>query len=455
MPLGSLLQSEPFKAAFRMLCIFLMLYAVASWALIKSVETTLRNDLNARIEVETELLSQIYREEGRAGLIAALRTLGQPGQASDRVYGLFDERNLNLTGPISKQPDFVGFDTQEISVLSGGRRAGIYVLSVDTIDRLTLVVGRNGDMIAHARQRLLIGLSAFGALLAVCTLGLGLSAARRSQHRLDQMEGALRDVSAGHLTARLPVGDKNDQFDRVAKRMNANLTRLERLVASMKATASTIAHDLKTPLSRAQIAMHEAAEAVASNTAAREKVGAALAETDKLNTLFETVLRLSRLQTSQDRSLFRKTALADIAETAIHFMLPMAEDHGQTLTQSGPNADIYADPDMIQQAVINLVQNACLHAGPNAKITVILTQDSDTVSLVVRDTGPGIPDDAIATVQDPFVRGALDVNTPGHGLGLAMVRAIADLHDARLSLTTTATGFDAGLHFPKSVPPLT
>ena len=263
--LGSLIRSEPFKATARVFVVFVVLYVGASFALVRSVEATWRNDLATLNRIESELLTQIYRDKGRAGLIAAISALGGDGHLPDRAYGLFDRGNLSLAGPLSVRPDFVGIDVREVDVLSGGRIAGQYVLWVDQVDKLTLVVGRNGDMITRAKARLKAGLWLFGGLLGVSTITLGLWAGHRSQRRLDAMETALRAVSRGQLDARLPVGSKNDQFDRVSARMNDNLARLQRLIQSVKATASAIAHDLKTPLSHAQIAMHEAADAMRAN----------------------------------------------------------------------------------------------------------------------------------------------------------------------------------------------
>ncbi len=448
MRLGSLIRSEPFKASFRALCFFLVLFSVASWALVKSVEATLREDIQTLVQAETELLKQIYRDEGRAGLLNAINEMGSQGRAPDRAYGLFDERNLNLTGPISVLPDFIGIDTRELSVLSSGQIAGRYVLRVDQIDTFTVVVGRDGAMITNAKRRLVQGLVIFGTILGISTLSLGLRAARRSQQRLDEMETALRTVSAGQLDARLPIGTQDDQFDRVAKRMNTNLAQLERLVSSVRTTASAIAHDLKTPLSHAQIAMYQAADAVASNDVASAKIRDALAETDKLNSLFETILRLSRIQSSRDRSKFAMTSLRDLAEKAITFLEPLAEKNGQTLSLSGAEAQINADPDMIQQAMINLVQNACVHAGSGAGIETAIQSHEFTVSLTIRDNGPGISEDRMEAVLEPFVRGEPDRGTPGYGLGLAMVLAIAELHDAKMTLNNTSAGFEVSLNFP-------
>lgn len=446
--LSNLIRSEPFKAILRTLCVFLVLFSIASWTLVKSVEATLREDLQMLIQIETELLNQIYRDEGKAGLLTAINQMGSQGRAPERAYGLFDERSLNLTGPISVLPDFIGIDTRELGVLSSGRIAGRYVLRVDQIDTFTVVIGRDRSIISNATRGLIRGLVIFGALLAVSTLFLGLRAARRSQQRLDEMEAALRAVSAGQMDARLPIGTQDDQFDRVAKRMNTNLAQLERLMSSVRTTASAIAHDLKTPLSHAQIAMHQAADAVASNDLASKKIGDALAETDKLNSLFETILRLSRIQSSRDRSKFAVTSLRELADKAITFLQPLAEENGQTLSLSGAEARIKADPDMIQQAMINLLQNACVHSGSGADIRAVIQSNEFTVSLMISDNGPGISEDRMEAVLEPFVRGETDRNTPGHGLGLAMVLAIAELHDAKMTLNNTSTGFEVSLIFP-------
>lgn len=445
MRLASLIRSDPFRAASRGLAVFAILYVTASWALVRSVETTLLDDLQSRIQTETELLNQIYRDEGQRGLVEAIERLDD--MAPNRAYGLFDGR-LSLTGPISTRPDFLGFDTRELNVLSGGRVAGRYVLWVDQVDALTLVVGRDDNTITQARWRLITGLGLFGFLLALTTLGLGLWAARASQRRLDEMEHVLNTVSKGDLAARLPAGQTNDQFDRVARRINANLGQLQRLVTNLKSTATAIAHDLKTPLSHAQIAMHQAADAVDDNSTAREKVEDAIEATDALNRLFETILRLSRIQTTSDRSQFTAASLHSIAQDAVSFFDPLANENAQRLTLGDDDAQVLGDPGMIRQAVVNLIQNACLHAGKGAAITVTITQGKTSASLTVSDTGPGISPDQIDAVRAPFARAAADRGAPGHGLGLAIVSAVADAHDATLTLANTDHGFAATLSFP-------
>ena len=150
---------------------------------------------------------------------------------------------------------------------------------------MTLVIGRNAHFIETAGRRLTIGLVLFGVMLAVAALSLGLWASRTSLKRLSEMETALYQVSEGDMRARLPVQSRNDQFDRVAVRMNENLDRLERLVDGAKSTASAIAHDLKTPLSHTQIALNDAADTAEAGgrSVAKDRnrpVGTAIAEHD-------------------------------------------------------------------------------------------------------------------------------------------------------------------------------
>ena len=449
MRLANLTRSEPFKAALRVLGVFLVLYVGAAWALVRSVEATLTADLETLSSIESELLTNIYRSQGQDGLIAALAALEADGAHPERAYGLFDARNLSLTGPLSVRPDFVGFDTREVSVLSRGRIAGQYVLWVDQVDQLTLVIGRNHDMIEEATARVTRGLIAFGALLTLSTIVLGLWAGYRSQRRLDEMEVALHQVSRGQLAVRLPIGPRNDQFDRVAERMNDNLARLERLVASVKSTASSIAHDLKTPLSHTQIALNEAADALERGEDGQAALAKALLEADKLNQIFDTVLRLSRLQSVTDRSHFAPLDLRDVAQTAVDFLHPTAEERGQTLRLDAGSARIEGDEMMLQQAVINLVQNACVHSGDGAEISLSLQETEQSVQLTVRDTGPGLPPEALEQVLEPFARAEAARSTPGHGLGLPLVRAIAELHKAQLTLANATPGLRATLTFPK------
>ncbi|MEM6385872.1 MAG: HAMP domain-containing sensor histidine kinase [Pseudomonadota bacterium] len=446
MRLGSLLRSEPFRAALRMVLVFTVLYSAVSFVLIRSVENTFRADLARLAEVEGDLLREIYARQGEAGLARAIESMGQQGRVADRTYGLFNAQNLKLAGDIPARPDFIGIGRRPVEVVRAGAVNGRFVLFVDRINTLTLVVGRDDTLVQNAVLRLLAYTVGFGVLLVFSILALGLWASRSAQMRLDKIDAGLRSFAEGDLSQRLPIGSSNDQIDRVSVRMNANLSKLERLMGGMKSTASAIAHDLKTPLSHAQIAMHDAARALADGKDPSPEIGRALEETDKLNTLFETVLRLSRIQSTHLN--IEEVDLSEIAKKATEFLGPVAEENGQTISVSPGFEIVHADRSMLEQALVNLIQNACVHAGQGAQIDVLIAQTKDGASIEVQDNGPGIPEDELDTVRDPFQRGTAARDIPGHGLGLAIVQAIADVHQAEFSLYARQPGLAARMFFP-------
>lgn len=429
-----------------MVLVFVVLYSAASFVLIKSVENTLRADLARLAEVEGDLLRQIYARQGQAGLARAIENMAQTDQAADRAYGLFNAQSLRLAGDLPARPEFIGIDRRPMGVVRAGAINGRFVLFVDRIDTLTLVVGRDDALVRNAVQRLIISAVGFGVLLMASILALGLWASRSAQMRLDKIDAGLRGFAEGDLDQRLPVGPRNDQIDRVSVRMNANLSKLERLMGGMKATASAIAHDLKTPLSHAQIAMHDAAQALGDGRDPRPEIDRALDETDKLNTLFETVLRLSRIQSANLN--LERVDLVEVAQKAADFLAPLAEEKGHTIAITGGPALVRADRGMVEQALVNLIQNACIHAGSRAQIDVVIDTSERGTGIAVQDNGPGLSEAELEKVREPFKRGDAAQSLPGHGLGLALVQAIADAHNAEFLLQPKRPGLSTRLQFP-------
>ena len=448
MRLASLITGEPFKAAIRVWVVFIIIYALSGFILVRAVETTLRAELVSQNHAETVLLQDIYRTKGRRGLVQALRDLERNIQIPDHTAGLFDENGISLTGPISVLPNFVGVERRELHTLTQGRIRGQYFLNVRRIDTLTLVIGRNGQIVDKAEHRLNVGLVLFGLVLSLVILTFGLWASRTSLRRLEGMEQALRQVSGGDLEARLPVHQRNDQFDRIAVQMNQNLDRLERLMGGMKSTASAIAHDLKTPLTHVQIALMEAADNAEAQRDPLPKIETALDEVEALNSIFETVLRISRIQANSDQSRFEQVDLWQLAEKLRDFMQPAIEERHQTINCTGSSVKVHADAAMIQQLLVNLIQNASLHSSERTQITLKVQQVDGAAILAVCDTGPGIPEQDIDKVLDPFVRLDSARTGGGSGLGLALVQAIAEHHSASLSLRNWDPVLQVELRFP-------
>lgn len=446
MRLANLTSGLPYKAAVWATVVFLVVCALAGTLLIRSVEATLVSELRAKAEGEAVLLSEIYHETGQKGLIEALKFTAQSIPPPERLAGVLDKDGLSLTGPISVLPDFVGTARREVSKLTVDVISGGYVIHVQHLDESTLVVGRSDSPVVRTRNRLTLGLSLFAIVISLTFLAVGLWASYVSLRRLNEMESALRRVAEGDLGARLPVRHSGDQFDRVSSRVNRNLDQLARAVEGMKATASAIAHDLKTPLSHVQISLHEAADAVEHGEDPLPKIETALQKTEGLNRIFESVLRISRIRANADRGSFTAVSLVDIAQKTVEFLAPLAEESGQIITlETDKSRSVSGDAGMIQQAMVNLVKNAIVHAGQGAQITLIVAKNT----LEVRDTGPGAQEADLERLLEPFARANAARGNEGSGLGLALVKAVADHHEAILSLRNGTPGFSVRLTFPE------
>lgn len=447
MRLGDVTAGAPFKLALRILSVFLVAYVLASWALYQAVSMSLQTELVSQAESESLLLEEIYRRDGQSGLIKALRALDHPYRVPEHAVGVFNTDRLSLAGPISVVPDFVGVARRQMQTLTGGAIDGTFFLSVRQLDQMTLVVGRDTGPLDLAQTRLKSGLSGLGAALTLVILGLGLWASRASLHRLQGMESALRAVADGDTSARLPILGRNDQFDLVSTQMNGNLNRLERLITGMKSTASAIAHDLKTPLSHAQIKLHEAADACETGHDPLPQIERALTATEVLNNVIDAVLRISRIHSS-DQSSFAQVDLGKLAQSVTEFMAPLAEEYNQTLQLDKRLAStVLGDSGMIQQALVNLVKNAIIHSGLGSLIVI----EAKGSTLIVKDNGRGVPETDLKELLEPFARADAARSTEGSGLGLALVKAVADHHGARLMLESTGQGFVVQLLFDQTM----
>lgn len=440
-----------FRAMLKAGMVFLVVLVLAGVVAFGFVRQTLLSAERQQITSELLLLSDIHHDAGVAGTIVALNQLVASLEVTHQVAGLFDTDGARLAGNLAADPESGDWGQAKADVLRQGLRrtapSGIYYLGTREVEGGRLVVGRSLDTVRTVERRVIGGILAFGVTVTLAALAIGYGLSRRAQVKLDAMAGALDAVSRGDLSARVPVAGEGDQIDRVADRMNAQLDRLAQLVAEARRTAAAIAHDLRTPLSRAWLGLDRAAAEVAEGRDAAEAIAASQADLGRLNGIIEAVLRIARIESGADVAMapLNLAALArDIAET----FAPVAEDAGQRLDCDLQETSINGDEGMLQQALANLVQNAITHAGPGTTITVSSRNLGPGTVLSVTDTGPGIPEAERQKVLDAFYRSDAARSSAGSGLGLALVRAVAERHGAELELTDAGPGLRVSLSFP-------
>ncbi|MEO3473226.1 HAMP domain-containing sensor histidine kinase [Roseomonas sp. CAU 1739] len=305
-----------------------------------------------------------------------------------------------------------------------------------------LVVGRDLTAARELEQRLLTSAGWVGAAVLLLGLGGGLLIGRSVARRAAAMDIALAAVQGGDLDRRLAVRAGGDEFDRLANRINATLDRLQALMAALREVTDDIAHDLRTPLTRLRQRLDDAARAPTA-----EAIEAAQGEADRLLEIFAALLRIAQVESGTQRAGFTTVDLSAIAESVAEVYAPAAEDRGQALaTEIAPGVTITGDPALLTQMLANLVENAVRHGRAGGRIGLCIAGDGITVT----DDGPGIPEAEREKVFHRFHRLDASRSTLGSGLGLALVRAVADLHGIEVALEDAAPGLRVRLSLPRA-----
>jgi signal transduction histidine kinase len=213
---------------------------------------------------------------------------------------------------------------------------------------------------------------------------------------------------------------------------------VERLMSEVKGSTETIAHDLRTPLTRARAQLHRIQQAKAFEPG---DVARVTAEIDEVLDRFRALLRISELEARERQAGFSHIELAEIVEKVVELYQPLAEEGGVRLSNAGGCAALVdADPKLLFEAVSNLVDNAIKFSAPGGEVRVRLGEDRAQPRIIVEDNGPGVAADERAAVLQRFYRSDHNRLIPGSGLGLSVVAAIVRLHRFELSLDDASPG---------------
>jgi len=259
------------------------------------------------------------------------------------------------------------------------------------------------------------------AIVIAGTLAIGLGAGLLAQRRLARINDTLGRLAMGDLTARTSTSRTRDDLDDIAAQLDLTAAELERLVTQTRHLSASIAHDLRTPLARLRAQLEGVPEGAERD--------AALDEAARLSDIFDTIMRVARIEAQHGREGFKAVPLDALASDLGETFGPVVEDGGKTLDLNiGSCATIQGDQGMLVQALANLIQNAIVHGGQR----ITLFAHGRTIG--VSDNGAGVDPSQFAEIIKPMVRLDTARTTQGSGLGLALVKAVADRHGARLIL---------------------
>ena len=391
-------------------------------------------------------------EEGLPPLARALdRQERTPNEGSFR-YALFSPDGRRLGGAALLTADQLpqaGFTDTVIDEQGAASPWRVLVQPLATGG--TLVVYE--DLGERTAFRAALSLSAAIALaVAIATvLVVSLAFNRLLYRRADAIAAVAGRIAEGELSVRAPADAGGDVFDRLGGAINVMLDRNEELMGGMRTVTDSLAHDLRSPLTRMKAALVRAADPEANEAARQGAVTEAQDEADRALALTAALLDIARAEAGLSRELFEPLDLAGLLEETAELFEPVIEDAGQTLTiDPHPSLEVRGHALLLRQALGNLLYNAARHAGPGAVVTLGLETAGDRVRLIVADTGRGIPEASRGRVTERFVRLDEARSTPGSGLGLAIAAACAKLHGGALELESNDPGLRVVLEFSGS-----
>jgi signal transduction histidine kinase len=443
---ADVLAGSAFKAAVRAVIIMAVAFAAAGALAYYRVSHAMYTELERQLVEEILLFDEVYQAGGQAALVAAVHKLESPEIIGKRYVALVDANGVRLAGNLDVAPAYLNL-TRKIEVVPT-REGDTVATSGKKYATVQLVVGRTTKLIDITLRTLIYVLLAAFLLIFIGVLFAGWVLSKQSLEMLARISDTLEQVGRGDTTARIGVMRGDGQIDRIAGMIDHSLGRLAALTASSQNTIRAIAHDLRTPLNRTLIRLEEAAAAPEDK---RDRLLAdAAEELHKLSTVFDTVLRISTLETSFDQAAFHDVDLAAVVADSVPLFESDFAEKRQTveILAADKPVIVHGDGQALRQLLVNLLANANRHTKEGTKITVRARQENGGAILEVCDNGEGIAENQREAVLKPFTRLDASRSVTGSGLGLALVNAIVIRHGAVLELGDNKPGLCVRVRFP-------
>jgi signal transduction histidine kinase len=452
----SLLQTQ----AFRIVLVYVLLFAFSVTALLFFTYWNTRRTLDAQtdqiIEAEITGLDEEYRHFGLPGLVETVRSrslhLGQSIYFLGDGLHHFLAGNLEFWPQISGAPgDMVEFDFERpVDGKLESRRARGRVYGVP--GGFSLLVAQDVHDRYLTERMFTTTLPWTVILILILGTAGGALIGRNMLRRLDTINRTSGEIIAGDLSRRVPLTGSGDEFDVLSENLNRMLDRIERLMKGLREVTDSVAHDLRTPLTRLRNRLEESAARLSASGAQAGEIERAIAETDQLIGTFNALLLIAETDAGTTRAAMSALILGEVAADVVELYEPLAEERKVALSlMPGPPVVIEGNRSLIAQALANLVDNAIKYTPAGGRVGIRAAITNEGVDLSVADSGPGIPEPDRPRVTERFVRLEASRNSPGTGLGLSLVAAVAHFHHAELVLEDNApTGLKAVLRFPRT-----
>jgi signal transduction histidine kinase len=411
----------------------------------------LNRQTDAAIATDAQSLAEHWEMGGLRALAQTIEDRLSQNVDDDAIYLLTDPSMQPIAGNLAAWPK-VATDTDieyEVPVERAGMRSLAKVQRFDLQGGFHLLVGR--DVQVRARLSTLLTSALLWAILVVVAMAsIGAYIVRGLFRRtLANVSATATAIAAGDFSRRVRLSGRGDEFDQLAETINDMLDRITRLMDGVRQVSNAIAHDLRTPITRARGRLEEAVVHASTEAELRAAIERATADLDGIVAVFQALLRIAEIEAGSRRSAFASFDFAPVLAGVVELYEAVAEDRGLTVTLESPDGlPMHGDQALLQQAVANLVDNAVKFSPPGQSVSVLARPSPTGTDIVVTDHGPGIPPSDLDRATERFFRGEKARSTPGAGMGLALVQAVAQLHGGHLALEDAEPGLRATLSVP-------
>ena len=420
----------------------LVIGAAASWLAHEAIE----EQLDRRVELETAALLGETTNGDIAALAAEIRLRESARSTASLAYLLLDDSGQALAGALQPVSPVKHGYSEHFHYRHEGRQGVAQALATPVPGGLLVVAADREDLGAIDRQFILLFVV---ALIALTLIGIGSAAmiGLATRRRLARIESTALGIMAGEFTRRVPRDGSGSEFDRLADVLNRMLDRIGGLIENLREVSSDVAHDLRTPLTRLY---HQLDRAIEELDAAQKthRIEAARDEAAELLNLFSAILRIAEIEGMAERLPRESVDVSGLIEQMAETYRPDMEDSDHALhCEIEPGLTLSGDRRLLSQVLANLLDNSLRHTPAGTKVSLTAQRVQGAVQIAVSDNGPGVEAAEARRLFHRFARSERSRSTPGNGLGLALVAAVAAAHGGSARIEGEG-GFSVVLAFP-------
>jgi signal transduction histidine kinase len=452
--LSKTLRSTTFRLALICIGVFgtavCALFTYVYW----STATYVRSRSDHAIATEHAILRQAYDHAGRDALIMVIARRIADERFEGGLYLLADENFGQIAGNLVAWPaalqgaqGWSNFDAPEWKPAATGPR--LLRAAFETLpDGYHLLVGKDIDDLDEFGRQIEIALALSVLFTFLLAVAASIFVTRRTVGRIEAINATSRAIMHSGLGQRIPRLGTTDEWDQLAENLNLMRGRIEALMGEVKQVTDNVAHDLRTPLARMRGRLEKACVGPRNGERDQALIGDTMADLDAVLRMFASLTRISQIEVNDRMAAFRGVNLAHIAREVAELFDAAAEEKGGRLNVVADQPVLVTgDRDLLFDAVANLIDNAIKHGREGGEVTVEVRRENGSAAISIADDGPGIPASESQQVFKRFYRLERSRCTPGNGLGLSLVAAVARLHSARIEMMDNTPGLRFRLVF--------